>query len=100
MYCILLGYPSPPLSVTPSNQLYGHSNVSILLQWDPPVNSGGTSVDNYTITVTGPVLQELISNGTTATITVEYNEMYTVNIRARNCGGNSGSATASISEGN
>jgi len=63
------------------------------------VDSGGTSVDNYTITVTGPVLQELISNGTTATITVEYNEMYTVDIRARNCAGNSGRATASIFEG-
>ena len=73
--------------------------MSILLQWDPPVDSGGTSVDNYTITVTGPNMQELTSNGTTATITVVYNEMYTVNIRARNCAGSSGSAIANIFEG-
>ena len=63
------------------------------------MDSGGTSVDNYTITVTGPNMQELTSNGTTATITVVYNEMYTVTIRARNCAGSSGSATADIFEG-
>ena len=63
------------------------------------MDSGGTSVDNYTITVTGPNMQELTSNGTTATITVVYNELYTVNIRARNCAGSSGSATATILEG-
>ena len=99
MYCTLQGPPSSPLSITPSNKLYGHSKVSILLQWDPPVDSGGTVVDNYTITVTGPVTQELISNGTTTTITVVYNEIYTVNIRARNCAGSSGRATVSIFEG-
>ena len=87
------------MNVTPSNQVYGHSNVSVLLQWDPPVDSGGTSVDNYTITVTGPNMQEQTSNGTTATITVVYNELYTVNISARSCAGSSGSATASIFEG-
>ena len=97
--CTFPGPPSPPTNVTPSNQLYGCINVSILLQWDPPVDSGGTSVDNYTITVTGPNMQELTSNGTTATINVVYNELYTVNIRARNCAGSSGSATASIFEG-
>ena len=73
--------------------------MSILLQWDPPVDSGGTSVDNYTITVTGPDMQELTNQGTTATINVVYNEMYTVTIRARNCAGSSGSDTASIFEG-
>ena len=99
MYCTLQGPPSPPRSITPSNKLYGHSNVSILLQWDPPVDSGGTVVDKYTITVTGPATQELISNGTTATITAVYNEIYTVNIRGRNCAGSSGRATASIFEG-
>lgn len=85
--------------VTPSIQEYGRSNVSILLQWDPAVNSGGNTAANYTITVTGPTLQELTSHETAATITVEYNEMYTVNISARNCAGSSGSATASIFEG-
>ena len=91
---------SPPLNITPSSRQYGRSNVSILLQWDHPVDSGGTAVDNYTITVTGTTIQELISNGTTATITVVYNEIYTVNIRGRNCAGSSGRATASIFEGN
>jgi len=87
------------VNITPSIQQYDHSSVSILLQWDPPVNSGGTSLDNYTITVTGTAIQELIINGTTATITVVYNEMNTVNVRARNCAGSSGRATASIFEG-
>ena len=99
IFLLSTGPPSPPLNITLSNRQYERSNVSVLLQWDHPVDSGGTSVDNYTITVTGPVLQELISNGTTATIIVEYNEMYTVDIRARNCAGNSGRATASIFEG-
>jgi len=98
-FLLSTGPPSPPLNITPSNRQYGHSNVSILLQWDPPVDSGGTAVDNYTITVTGTAIQELISNGTTATVTVGYNEMYTVNIRARNCAGSSGRATVSIFEG-
>ena len=64
------------------------------------MNSGGTSVDNYTITVTGLTMQELTSQGTTATITVVYSVMHTVNIRANNCvGSSSDSATASIFEG-
>ena len=64
------------------------------------MDDGGTSVDNYTITVTGPTLQELTSNGTTATITVVYNEIYTVNVRTNNCvGSSSDSATADIFEG-
>ena len=98
-FLLSTGPPSPPLNITPSNRQYGHSNVGILLQWDPPVDSGRTAVDNYTITVTGTAIQELISNGTTATITVVYNEIYTVNIRARNCAGSSGRATVSIFEG-
>jgi len=57
-------------------------------------------VDNYTITVTGPTVQELTSQGTTATITVVYNEMHTVNIKTNNCAGSSSdSATADIFEG-
>ena len=64
------------------------------------MDNGGTSVDNYTITVTGPNMQELTSNGTTATITVVYNEMYTVNIRTNNCAGSSSdNAAADILEG-
>jgi len=89
------------MNVTPSVQQYGCNNVSVLLQWEPPVNSEGTSVDNYTITVTGPTMQELTSNGTTATITVMYNEIYAVNVRTNNCAGSSSdSATADIFEGN
>ena len=95
----LAGPQSSPVNVTSSVQQYGRSNVSIILQWDPPVDSGGTSVDNYTITVTGPTMEALTSLGPTATITVVYNEMYTVNVRASNCVGSSGSATANISEG-
>ena len=56
-------------------------------------------MDNYTITVTGPTMQELTSLGPTASTTVVYNEMYTVNVRASNCVGSSGSATANIFEG-
>ena len=44
-------------------------------------------------------MQELISLGPTVNITVVYNEMYTVNVRASNCAGSSGSATANIFEG-
>ena len=95
----LAGPPSSPVNVASSVQQYGRSNVSIILQWDPPVDSGGTSVDNYTITVTGPTMQELTSLGPTASTTVVYIEMYTVNVRASNCVGSSGSATANIFEG-
>ena len=95
----LAGPPLSPVNVTSFVQQYGRNNVSIILRWDPAVDSGGTSVDNYTVTVTGPTMQELTSLGPTATITVVYNEMYTVNVRASNCVGSSGSATANISEG-
>ena len=89
------------MNATRSVQQYGRSNVSVLLQWEPPGDRGGTSVDNYTITVTGPTMQELTINGTTATITVVYNEIYTVNVRTNNCAGSSSdSATADIFEGN
>ena len=88
------------MNITNSIHWYGYSNVSILLQWDPPVNSGGTPVDNYTITVTGPTTQELTSQVTTATITVMYNEMYTLNVRTSNCAGSSSeSTTTNIFEG-
>ena len=96
---MFLAVPLSPVNVTSSVQQYGRSNVSIILQWDPPVDSGGTSVDNYTITVTGPTMQELTSLGPTATITVVYNEMYNVNVRASDCVGSSGSATANVFEG-
>ena len=57
-------------------------------------------MDNYTITVTGPTMQELTSRGATATITVVYNEVYTVNVRTHNCaGGSSNSTIANIFEG-
>ena len=95
------GPPSSPVNLTSSVQQYARSNVSIILQWNPnpPVDSRGTSVDNYTITVTGPTMQELISLGPTANIIVVYNEMYTVNVRASNCVGSSTSATANIFQG-
>ena len=56
-------------------------------------------MDNYTITVTGSTVQELTSLGPTANITVVYNEMYTVNVRASNCVGSSTSATTNIFQG-
>ena len=56
-------------------------------------------MDNYTISVTGPNMQELISIETSVTFTVVYNAVHTVMIRARNCAGSSGSITASIFEG-
>ena len=93
------GPPSSPVNLTSSVQQYARINVSIILQWNPPVDSGSTSVDNYTITVTGPTIQELTSLRPTANITVVYNEMYTVNVRASNCVGSSTSATASIFQG-
>lgn len=47
-------------------------------------------MDNYTITVTAPTtMQELTSHGTTAIITVVYNEVHSVKIRTNNCAGSS-----------
>ncbi|XP_064402927.1 uncharacterized protein LOC135348582 isoform X2 [Halichondria panicea] len=80
--------PSPPLSPRVSFTLNQPSYSNTTLEWGPPSSTGSVSV-NYVVTISptpfsgSPVTVEAIS----AQITVSYNTLYNVTIRADNCAG-------------
>ncbi|XP_064402852.1 uncharacterized protein LOC135348532 isoform X1 [Halichondria panicea] len=80
--------PSPPLSQRVSFTLNQPSYSNTTLEWGPPSSTGSVSV-NYVVTISptpfsgSPVTVEAIS----AQITVSYNTLYNVTIRADNCAG-------------
>ena len=95
--------PSPPQSPTTTVQ-YGSDNLTVVVQWGYPQNDGGAPVDNYTVTLLGPGAVHLSTSTTTsvqamATFILDYNEEYTVNIAATNCGGTGRLVSLNISEG-
>ena len=81
----------PPFSArNPSHsvQQYHQNDVTLSVQWQPPVYDGGAPVDNYTITVT-PGGSTFITPGTSILYTLSYNVIQTVSIVATNCNGSS-----------
>ena len=89
--------PSPPLTPSSTVQHYSQDSVTLTVQWQPPQDDGGASV-NYTITVS-PGLSPVTTSGTSVPVTVAYNVNYTVSIVATNCNGNSSAAMETINIG-
>ncbi|XP_064395749.1 uncharacterized protein LOC135342833 [Halichondria panicea] len=77
--------PSSPLNPTVSST---QNQPNITLEWDPPFSTGGVSV-SYILTISPtPLYGSSVTIGTTsAQITISYNTLYNVTIRAVNCAG-------------
>ncbi len=79
--------PSPPLNTRVSSTQNQLNSSTITLDWDPPSSTCGVSV-SYVLTISPPPLSEspvTIIETTSAQITVSYNVVYNVTIRAVNC---------------
>ena len=100
-YNILVDPPSPPviIDVTRSQQRFAES-VIVTIEWNPPVNSSGADIDNYTVSVSPSTqLSATVVTSTNVTVTAEYNVNYTLNIVATNCAGSSDPAVYVFSVG-
>ena len=99
---VLSGLPSSPQSPTSTVQYYGPQNITVVVQWSYPQNDGGAPVVNYTVTLVGPGAVHLSTTTSiqeNTTLTLAYNEEYTVSIGATNCAGTGGTVSLNISEG-
>ena len=62
----------------------------VSVQWDPPVDNGGTDDLNYIVNISPSTqLSATLVTSTTVTITADYNVNYVLSIVATNCAGNS-----------
>ena len=60
------------------------------IEWNPPVNSSGADIHNYTVSVSPSTrLSATVVTSTVVNVTAEYNVNYTLSIVATNCAGNS-----------
>ena len=70
------------------------------IEWNPPVNSSGANIHNYTVSVSPfTQLSATVVTSTNVTVTAEYNVNYTLSIVATNCAGNSDPAVYMFSVG-
>ena len=88
---ILLDPPSPPVIIdVPSSQQSSTESVIVTIEWNPPVDSSGANIHNYTVNISPSTqLSATVVTSTTVTVTAEYNVNYTLSIVATNCSGNS-----------
>ena len=96
---LLLIVPSIPTAFNIIMVYHGNMETTVTLDWDPPQGSGPEAiVDNYTISISPTLpyksanilvfLQEL-------NITLAHNFLYSINLTAVNCAGESKSVTLS-----
>ena len=85
----LPGLPSAPQNVMVTIVQNGTTNVTVNIDWDPPVNNGGAAVDSYTVETSPETATVRVNSGTTATLDLSYNERYVVSVTAVNCVGSS-----------
>ena len=85
----LPGLPSPPQNVMVTIVQNGTTTVTVNIDWDPPVNTGGGAVDSYTVETSSETATVRVISGTTATLDLSYNERYVMSVTAVNCAGSS-----------
>ena len=100
-YNILVDPPSPPVIIdVPSSQQRFAESVVVTIEWNPPVNSSGADMHNYTVSVSPSTqLSATVVTSTNVNVTAEYNVNYTLSIVATNCAGNSYPAVYMFSVG-
>ena len=97
--CIPLpGLPSPLQNVMVTIVQNGTTNVTVNIDWDPPVNNGGGAMDSYTVGTLPETATVRVTSGTTATLDLSYNERYVVSVTAVNCVGSSTPAMTAFVE--
>ncbi len=65
-------------------------NGSVILEWNPPRDNGGTDIIHYQIFINS---SEVRSNVTMATIVLDLEEDHFIQVRATNCAGESDNAS-------
>ena len=84
------GPSSPPQNVRHTVQSSTTDVAMVSVQWDPPVDNGGTDDLNYIVNISPSTqLSATLVTSTTVTITADYNVNYVLSIVATNCAGNS-----------
>ena len=85
--------PLPPLALRITGEMHSNMETTVSLEWDPPQGSGPeTVVDNYNISIfPNPPYQpaNILVSSQNTTVILEHNELYTINVTAVNCAGES-----------
>jgi len=94
----LPGPPPPPSNLTYNIQQHGCGTVTIRAQWEYPE---WMVVDNFTVTVLMSVWSPMSISGSTRSValTLNNNEVYTIETIATKCGNNSDPAVLRVVEG-
>ena len=78
---------------------HGTSDVTGDIEWNSSMDS---SVDNFTITVSSldgsTVLMSTVESSSLNNVSLNYNTLYTISVRGRNCAGSSESAVLQFME--
>ena len=72
----------------------GNDCTVVDLRWSPPGDTGGVTLDHYTLTLTSPppppfLPLTILTNDTTYTVTLPSNMTYNMTVTASNCAGTS-----------
>ncbi|XP_064401086.1 uncharacterized protein LOC135347119 isoform X2 [Halichondria panicea] len=85
--------PGPPSIIRHSTLNTSANEVSVSVQWNPPIENGGRDDLTYTVTIS-PLAQlsTTVLTSTSVTVTSQYNVDYIVSVVATNCAGSSTTA--------
>ena len=89
----LIDPPGPPSIIRHSTLNTSANEVSVSVQWNPPIENGGRDDLTYTVTIS-PLAQlsTTVLTSTSVTVTSQYNVDYIVSVVATNCAGSSTTA--------
>ena len=90
------GFPRVPGDLEVIGQRSDGNDCTIVdLRWSPPEDTGGVTLDHYTLTITSSsppppfLLLTILTNDTTYTVTLPSNMTYNMTVTASNCVGTS-----------
>jgi hypothetical protein len=84
-YGLIIGPPSPPINLTSTVTLTAPNNITVRLDWDPPLDSGRVTIVNYLISLN--MSQQVFSTDTNTTFTLNSTGEHLIEISAvNNCG--------------
>ena len=98
-YVCIAVYPHPGLPGVPGDlevigqRSDGNESTIVDLRWSPPEDTGGVTLDRYTLTITSSsppptfLSRTILTNDTTYTVTLPSNMTYNMAVTASNCAG-------------